>query len=247
MPSIVDRIVNFDATDFHMHTSSFSDGMNTIQEMLSFAGKIWLTEIAITDHSDACRKYFETIWIYASAGRWDTVSYKDLENHVKLSFGVEWDLLDPEGNSCFTIQWKESDFCILSAHKNIYQGSPNTITDATIQAIEKYGNKIKFIWHPTCNNQFWKYYDMEKLVKAANKHGIALEINAKSIANGNTHKQQLDIMLRKGNSFYFNSDAHNITNLQEYRIEAAKFLEERWYIRTEEYRNFIKLFTFVEK
>lgn len=247
MNSIAHKIVNFDTTDSHMHTSSFSDGINTIQEMIHFAGKIGLTEIIITDHSDACRENFQNIWFFPSAARWSISSYKNLENDVEVSFWIEGDLLDEDGNACFTIQGREADFCILSAHQDTFQGNPENVTEATIKAIEKYKDTIAFIWHPACNNQFWKYYDMEKLVKAANTYNIPLEINAKSIANGNTNEAQLKIMLEKWNAFYFNSDAHNITDLQEYRKKAAKFLEEKGYITTQEYENFIYLFTFVEK
>jgi len=51
--NITNKIVNFDNRDFHMHTASFSDGLNTIEELVLFAGKIGMKEICITDHSDA--------------------------------------------------------------------------------------------------------------------------------------------------------------------------------------------------
>lgn len=94
---------------------------------------------------------------------------------------MEGDLLDKDGNTCFTIQGKESDFCILSAHSDVYKDAPDTVTDATIKAIEKNAERIKFIGHPTCNNQYGKHYDLERLIEAANYHNIPLEINGKSI------------------------------------------------------------------
>lgn len=39
--------------DFHMHSINFSDGFNTIDELVIHAGKIGLKKIAITDHSQA--------------------------------------------------------------------------------------------------------------------------------------------------------------------------------------------------
>lgn len=50
---LLEKIINFDARDFHMHTSSFSDGLNTIDELVGFATKLGFEEICITDHSDA--------------------------------------------------------------------------------------------------------------------------------------------------------------------------------------------------
>jgi len=34
---IAHKFINLDNRDFHMHTSSFSDGLNTIEEMVKFA------------------------------------------------------------------------------------------------------------------------------------------------------------------------------------------------------------------
>jgi hypothetical protein len=38
--NIAHKIINFDARDYHMHTSSFSDGINTHDEIAVFAGKL---------------------------------------------------------------------------------------------------------------------------------------------------------------------------------------------------------------
>jgi len=38
-------------SDLHMHTITFSDGFNTIDEIVIHAGKVGLKKIAITDHS----------------------------------------------------------------------------------------------------------------------------------------------------------------------------------------------------
>jgi uncharacterized protein YfaT (DUF1175 family) len=64
---------------------------------------------------------------------------------------VEGDLLNQEGDVCFHIQAEEPEFIILAAHSLIYQDASETITDATIKAIERHHKKIKFIAHP-CNN-----------------------------------------------------------------------------------------------
>lgn len=245
MNSIINKIINFNASDFHMHTSSFSDWLNTFDEMITFAWRIWLKEIVITDHSDACKEFFEKQWFYSMAARYSLRTYKNVLNNVKVSFGVEWDIINKEWNCIFTIQWKDSDFCILSAHPEAYDDPLNTITEATINAIEKYHKKIKFIWHPVCDAQFWKYYNIEKLVEVANNYDIPLEINAKSIAKKKTNEEKLKIMLEKWNKFYFNSDAHNLADMQEYRKDAAKYLLSRNYISQNEYEKFINLFSFI--
>lgn len=53
-------------------------------------------------------------------------------------------------------------------------------------------------------------------------------------------------MLKKWNKFYFNSDAHNLADLHDYRRGAAKILQEYNYISQTEYQNFINLLSFIK-
>jgi len=243
--NIAHKICNLNATDFHMHTSSFSDGLNTLDEIVQFAGKIWYKQICITDHSDASLDAFKRVWIYGSVARWSLRSYQNLHNDMAVDFGVEWDIIDKEGNTCFTIQWKDSDFCILSAHSHVYTDNPETITDATTKAIEKYADTIKFIAHPTCNNQFGKYYDLKRLVDVANYWKIPLELNAKSISRGKSDEKNVKYILEHADEMYLNSDAHNLADLQTYRVQTVAILLQRWYISQEDYDKFIRHFSFV--
>jgi histidinol phosphatase-like PHP family hydrolase len=45
------KILNTMGEDYHMHSINYSDGMNTIDEIVQYAGKIGLKKITITDHS----------------------------------------------------------------------------------------------------------------------------------------------------------------------------------------------------
>jgi len=214
-----------------MHSVTFSDGLSTIDDIVRFAWDIWLKEIAITDHSDAALKSFEeNCWFYPSAARYSLVRWSNVWNDVNVIFWVEWDLLDEEWNICSTVQWIESDFMILSAHKDVYNGDPSTITDATIRAIKKHHNKIKFIGHPCNNADFWEYYDIEKLVDTANEYNIPLECNAKNIVRWKTNLEKLDYLLRNANQIYLNSDAHTLHELKNARPFAIKYLKEKGYI-----------------
>lgn len=246
MKPLIEKIINFDAKDFHMHTSSFSDGLNTIDELVQFAWRIGMDEICITDHSDAAIMWkFQSKGIFASAGRWSTPSYKNVFNSVKVSFGVEWDILNDMWETCFTIQWQESDFIILSAHSDIYESSPDTVTQATIKAIEHHADIIKFIAHPTCNNQFWKEYDLKHLIEVANYHNIPLEINGKSISRWKSDRDKVEFLLKHADALYLNSDAHNLNDLQTYRPETVKLLMNWWYIWESDYKKFLSYFSFI--
>lgn len=231
MINISHKIINLNDSDYHIHSSNFSDWLHTIDEIVQFAWKIWLKEVAITDHSQAVLDSFaKNKRFYCSWSRRIIKHWRNMYNDVKVIFWVEWDILDENWTCCFDIQGIESDFCILSAHKSIYSWDPSLITDATIKAIEKYHDKIKFIAHPCNNSDFGNYYDIEKLVEVANKYKIPLEFNAKNLLCGKTNIEKLHILLQKADVIYLNSDAHTLYHLYESRKYAIQFLKDNWYI-----------------
>lgn len=228
--NIAHKFVNLDNRDFHMHTSNFSDGLNTIEEIVQFAWKIELKTICITDHSDACAEGFKKAGFYPSTARWSISNWKNMHNDIDVSFGVEADILNEKGDCCFTIQWREPEFIILSAHSDVYQSSPETITDSTIKAIEQHHHKIAFIGHPDNNWDFGKYYDIVKLVDAANSYNIPIEFNAKNLLLQKSNLELTHYILQNANTLYLNSDAHSLYHLQEARPFAIQFLKDNGYI-----------------
>jgi len=229
--NISQKIINLDQRDYHMHTSNFSDGLNTVEEIVQYAGTIWLTDIAITDHSQVCLDSFVANQKFHRAGaRRSLKSRRNVHNNVTVIFGVEWDLINEQWDVCFDIQWMEPEFCILSAHIDIYKWNPETITDATILAIEKHHAKIRFIAHPCNNNDFGKYYDIEKLVRVANKYKIPVEMNGKNLMWWKTNIEKLHFLLQSADQIIINSDAHTLYELKEGRNFAMNFLRENNYI-----------------
>ena len=232
MKPLKQRIINLDNRDYHMHSSNFSDWIPTINEIVQFAGTIWLTEIAITDHSQAAINMFrETYNIMAwSTAYFSVKKWQNVYNDVKVVFWVEGDILNEDGEVCFDIQWIEPEFIILSAHREIYKWNPEFITELTIKCIKKYHEKIKFVGHPCNNADFWEYYDIEKLVKVANEYNIPLEFNAKNLVRWKTNLEKLDFLLKNTNQIYLNSDAHNLYELKTVRKKAIEFLYEKGYL-----------------
>lgn len=220
------KILNTIHEDYHMHSINYSDGMNTIDEIVQYAGKIWLKKIIITDHSQfqQDRSGFITRNRRSNNERW-----KNIHNDVDLSFGVEWDLIDDEWNCCFDIQWLEPDFCILSCHKEVYEGDLKNITQAYINAIHKYHKKIKFIGH-ICNFSTSEYLDIAAIANVLNQYQIPIELNCAYL-----HSQWMN--LEKFNSLlslvqagvYVNSDMHT---LNDFNLRQAGFdyLKGKWYL-----------------
>lgn len=214
------QIANPPSEDYHLHSSTFSDGLADIETIVEFAGKIGLKKIAITDHSQAV---IDKYGLAKKAFRSTLKRWKNVHNPVEVTFGVEGDLLNENGDICAHIQGIESDFLILSAHQNIYQGEPGKINEAYLQAMEKHHQKIKFLGH-ICLRDFQEYVDISMVVRAANRYQIPLEFNCANLVNGKTNEKHLQMMLREADRIYVNSDAHTLADLRDVRKLGREYL-----------------------
>jgi histidinol phosphatase-like PHP family hydrolase len=229
--NIKHKIINLDNSDYHMHSMSFYDWLNTIDEIVKFAWEIGMTEIAITDHSDDCMKQLiDKFWVSKTTFRYSIRKWKNVHNNVNVLFWVEADLLNEDWDISNLIQWQESEFMNLSAHNDVYKWSKESINKAYKNAIERHHKNIKCICHPCSNPNYWEIVDIEALIELANKYEIPLEINWKYLFNKKTNLEKLHIVIQKANKLYINSDAHTLFWLKEYRKNVIKFLEENGYI-----------------
>lgn len=229
--NIAHKIINLDNRDYHMHSMSFSDWLNTIDEIVKFAGEIGLTEIAITDHSDAAMDMLtEKFKVSRTTFRYNARKWRNVHNTVSVIFWVEADILNENWDICMTIQWYESEFINLSAHIDVYNWNKESINNAYKNAIEKHHEKIKCICHPCSIPNFWNEVDIESLIELANKYDIPLEINWKYLYYWNTNLEKQHILLKKADKIYINSDSHNLFDLRENRKFAINFLKENGYI-----------------
>jgi putative hydrolase len=197
------KVVNRES-DLHTHSLQFSDGLNTIDELVQMAGRLGLKKLAIADHSDA-RTFLPVITYRVLLGR-----YANVLNDVEVIFGVEGDLLNDDGDVCTTIQKIESEFLLLSAHPDTFKGNPERITDAYLKALEKHHEEIQFICHPCA---YFTHTDIERLTKAANDYGIPVEVNTSNLASGRTDMAKLDVMVTLADQIVVNSDAHSLADM----------------------------------
>ena len=219
------EIINPGPKDYHMHSLNFSDGLPTINEIVHWAGVFGLKEIAITDHSQDA---IEACNLAKKGHRGITKRWRNIHNDVEVIFGIEGDLLNEEGDICDHIQDKTSDFLILSMHDQVYQRDPQKLTEAYLRAMERHGDRIKFLGHPHIARGT-EYLDMGVLTEAANKHGIPLEFNCRYLVNGGD-AENLKIMLEKANRIYVNSDAHTLQELGSLRKVGFDFLRDNRYM-----------------
>jgi len=219
------------AGDYHIHSSTLSDGMNSIDEIVILAGKLKYKEIAITDHNQEYLKRYgfnvKTHYSIISSGRW-----KNIHNDVHTIFGVEADLLNENGDICDKIQNISTEFMILSAHQKIYSGNVRLIKQGYLNAIRRYGSKIKLLGH-LCSQQFADNLNTEdiiEIIKTANKAKIPLEFNCANLVNNKTCENNLKAMLSCCDSLYVNSDAHTLYELINVRNEGFNYLKSNNYI-----------------
>ncbi|MBD3312857.1 PHP domain-containing protein [Candidatus Woesearchaeota archaeon] len=219
------NIINPGKEDYHMHSMNYSDGMNSVFEIVYFAGKIGLNKIAITDHSQAC---LDAKGKCRVSGRDNINRWKNEINDVEVIFGVEGDLLNEEGDICDHLSDEPAEFLILSAHPKVYQlqSSKDTITKGYLNAIKQYHKKIAFIGHP-CIKHFSDAVDIKEVIKAANDYGVAMEINGANMMNNRTDMANLDILLERADRVYVNSDAHTLHELKHAREKAFEVLREK--------------------
>ena len=139
---------------------------------------------------------------------------------MNVIFGVECDLLDDEWSCCMNLQWLESEFSILSCHRHIYWWKLENITQAYINAINKYHEKIKFMWH-ICNETTSEYLDVEAIAKVLNQYQIPIEINCSYLNMWRTNLEKLNKLIHLVEAWvYVNSDLHV---LNDFHLRQAGF------------------------
>lgn len=218
------KLVNQDC-DFHMHTLNFSDGMNTPDEIVQYAGKIGLKEIAITDHSDICNTYYKRQKL---SSRGAIKRWKNVHNDVKVTFGVEADIINKEGDIDTKNGGMDAEFIVLSAHLEGYQDDHETITEAYCNAIEKHHKRIAVLGHLDAY-YFAKHVDAKKVIEIANKYNIILELNAKNLLIKRNVTSITHEIAKMADKVMVNSDAHCLADFQA-REYAFHWLKEHKYI-----------------
>ncbi|MCB9206325.1 MAG: PHP domain-containing protein [Ignavibacteriales bacterium] len=222
------EIVNPGNEDYHMHSINYSDGLNTIDEIVKFAGEIGLKKIAITDHNQA---YLDARTFPRKSYRGIIKRWQNVFNNVKVEFGVEADILNSKGDVCMDIQGEIPELIILSTHQSPpYQEDSKTITEGYLNAIERFHDKINFLGHP-CSVYHGENVDIIAVTELCNKYEIPLEVNGANLATNRTNLNKLKQMLSIADQIYVNSDAHTLNELKTVRRKAFQYLRENGYIK----------------
>ncbi|GHF65218.1 DNA polymerase/3'-5' exonuclease PolX [Streptomyces mashuensis] len=196
--------------DLHTHTD-LTDGVSTLEQMVSAAAERGYAYYAITDH--APNLYMQRMTDQKILAQRERVRALDGKHRkMRLLHGTELNI-GPEGD----LDWPDDflagfDLCVASVHSHFNQ-SREELTRRLVRACEN--PYVSVIGHPT-TRQIGKRpgidADFDAVFEACARTGTALEVNS--------HPQRLDLCdedilraKRYGVKFAVNTDAHSVTHL----------------------------------
>lgn len=208
--------------DLHMHTT-WSDGAQSIEEMVNQARLKGYDYITITDHSKFLRVANGLNETKLRKQREEINRLNEKYADIHIFAGVEMDIL-PDASLDFDNKFlQEMDFVIGAIHSSFSQ-SEDKIMSRLYAALEC--PYVSLIAHPTgrlIGRRDGYAIDIEKLIERAGETGTALEINA--------NPNRLDLSaewVRKaqeaGVSVAINTDAHSFHMLEhmKYGVGTAR-------------------------
>ena len=165
-------------SDLHVHTD-FSDGKNSVEEMVCGALIRNLSAIAITDHSPSLlyRRYSDDSYLFEQHEVIDHLC-KKYSTQITILKGIEADIL-PNGAIDLSVSMlKKMDIVVASLHVELDQPREE-ITARLIRAIEN--PFVDIIGHP--GGRLYSMADItdldwDRVFRAAAYNQVALEINS---------------------------------------------------------------------
>ena len=238
------KIVEYDEYrgDLHMHTN-WSDGSNTIEEMVRACVELGYEYMAISDHSQSARVANGLTPERFIQQREEIERVRKLYgDRIKILWSVEVDIL-PDGSLDLPDELlKEFDFVTASIHSRFNRDN----TDRILKAMEN--PYVNLIGHP-----FGKQYgyregyplDFERVLEKARETNTALEVNSQ---REDLDSQHIRKAVESGVKVAVNSDAHSIKQL--WTVKVGMGLARRGWARAEDVINtypYEKLVEFVRE
>ncbi|TVR90038.1 MAG: DNA polymerase/3'-5' exonuclease PolX [Saprospirales bacterium] len=206
----------------HAH-SNYSDGINSLEEMVDAAREKGFKYLAITDHS-AYAAYAGGLREKDVLEQWAEI---DRLNEKRDSFrvikGIEADIL-PNGDMDYGPELLSGFELVIASVHSVLKMDRERATDRLIKAIEN--PSVHMLGHPTGRLLLSRPgypLDMPKILDACAQNGVAIEINA------NPHRLDLDWQwirpaAERGIKFSINPDAHSTMGIDDikYGISVAQ-------------------------
>ena len=220
--------------DLQMHTTA-SDGKNSIEEMAAAARALGHDYIAITDHSKAVR-------VANGLDEKRTVAHakkireadKKLDG-IRVLAGAEVDILKDGRLDLDDDVLARLDIVVGSIHSYMNL-EPTAMTDRLLRALEN--PNFKILGHPTGRLLLRREpyrYDLEKILAACKKYGVAVECNA---FPDRLDLRDVDLRAARehGVKVVISTDSHSTSHLpyMKYGVRTARraWLEKRDVLNT---------------
>lgn len=208
--------------DLHMHTT-WSDGAQSLEQMVKESIRRGYEYIAITDHSKFLRVANGLNEDRLKKQREEIDLLNEKYSEIEIFAGVEMDIL-PDGSLDFSNDFlQEMDIVIAAIHSSFSQ-SEDKIMKRLEAALEN--PYVDFIAHPTgrlLGRREGYHVNLEKLIEKAEETNTALEINA------NPNRLDLasyyaKLAQEKGVKLVINTDAHSYETLDfmNYGVKTAR-------------------------
>ncbi|MED4473853.1 DNA polymerase/3'-5' exonuclease PolX [Oceanobacillus caeni] len=163
--------------DLHMHTT-YSDGAQSLEEMVNQVRNKGYSYVAITDHSKYLRVANGLDESRLRKQREEIDKLNERYDDIHIFAGVEMDIL-PDGSLDFSDDFlTEMDFVIGAIHSSFNQ-SEEQIMERLLAALEN--PYVSLIAHPTgrlIGRRDGYQVDVNRLIEKAKETNTALEINA---------------------------------------------------------------------
>ncbi|HJQ24818.1 MAG TPA: DNA polymerase/3'-5' exonuclease PolX [Blastocatellia bacterium] len=205
--------------DFHMHTT-WSDGQNSIREMIEAARRRGYQYIAITDHtqSTSIANGNTPAELLQEIAEIDAAA-KDYDD-IRVLKGAEVDILSDGSLDMPFDVLDQLDWIVVSIHAG-FQQAKEQITERVVRAMETgYPNVFA---HPTgriLGERPGYEIDLEQVIAAAKKYNVRLELNA-SPYRLDLNSYWLRVARQAGVGFVISTDAHQTRGFESMRYGIA--------------------------
>ena len=226
-----------------MHTN-FSDGVNTIEEMVDAASKIGYEYIGITDHAPSIQsRGLGTVLKIVSDTRKKIDEINQSQDKIKVLFGYEVNILVDNTLGLPDDILKNLDFVIAGIH-TVFSQDKKTVTERLISAIEN--PYVNIISHPSgriLNERDPIDPDWNKVFESARDNNVILEINAQP-SRLDLPDDLVKSAIDWGVGLVIVSDAHSTEELKfiGYGVDNARrgWAEKNNILNTLGYEKFVK-------
>ncbi|QNO15707.1 DNA polymerase/3'-5' exonuclease PolX [Alkalicella caledoniensis] len=192
--------------DLHLH-SHYSDGLNSIEELVKAAKRMGYQYIAITDHSQSL-KIAKGLTKERILEQWREIDRIQGKYHIKILKGIEVDIL-ADGSLDFQDDFLEQfDIVVASVHSHFKQHQ-NEMTARIMKAVAN--PNVDIIGHATgrlIQKRMPYDVDIKKVLNYAKDYKIAFEINS-SPDRLDLNSENILLAKELGLKIAINTDSHS--------------------------------------